>query len=144
MEHLGVSDHIAPSFPGGPYSAFAGRDASRGLATFEVQKVSDDHDDLSDLKPSELDQVGWPTSWNYLDRNLLKSRDSSLLLVSIFHRLLLSNVAHLGKSEQLVPNGYWIEGIEQKNNRITDYKRMKRIEEKRTVLLAIVHPDLES
>ena len=62
MEHLGVSDHIVPSFPGGPYSAFAGRDASRGLATFEVQKVSDDHDDLSDLKPSELDQVGRPTS----------------------------------------------------------------------------------
>jgi hypothetical protein len=28
------------------------------LATFEVQKVSDTYDDLSDLKPSELDQVG--------------------------------------------------------------------------------------
>ena len=42
---------------GGPYSAFAGHDASRGLATFEVQKVSDEPDDLSDLKPSELEQV---------------------------------------------------------------------------------------
>ena len=46
-------------FSGGPYSKFAGHDASRGLATFEVEKVSDEHDDLSDLKPSELEQV-WP------------------------------------------------------------------------------------
>ena len=44
-------------FSGGPYSGFAGRDASRGLATFSVEPVSDDYDDLSDLKPSEMDQV---------------------------------------------------------------------------------------
>jgi len=43
--------------PGGPYSGFAGRDASRGLATFSVDPVSDDYDDLSDLKPSEMEQV---------------------------------------------------------------------------------------
>merc|ERR1739842_136880 len=43
--------------PGGPYSAFAGRDASRGLATFSVEPVSEDYDDLSDLKPHEMDQV---------------------------------------------------------------------------------------
>lgn len=43
--------------PGGPYSAFAGHDASRGLATFDVTKASDTYDDLSDLKPSELEQV---------------------------------------------------------------------------------------
>merc|ERR1719447_1685079 len=43
--------------PGGPYSGFAGRDASRGLATFSVEPVSDDYDDLSDLKPSEMEQV---------------------------------------------------------------------------------------
>jgi hypothetical protein len=42
---------------GGPYSAFAGRDASRGLATFDAGLISDAHDDLSDLKPAELDQV---------------------------------------------------------------------------------------
>ena len=42
---------------GGPYSAFAGRDASRGLATFSVEPVSEDYDDLSDLKPHEMDQV---------------------------------------------------------------------------------------
>merc|ERR1712045_218514 len=43
--------------PGGPYSAFAGRDASRGLATFSVEPVSEDYDDLSDLKPGEMEQV---------------------------------------------------------------------------------------
>merc|ERR1711971_1103882 len=43
--------------PGGPYSGFAGRDASRGLATFSMEPVSDDYDDLSDLKPGELEQV---------------------------------------------------------------------------------------
>ena len=38
----------------GPYSGFAGRDASRGLATFSVDPVSDEYDDLSDLKPGEM------------------------------------------------------------------------------------------
>jgi len=43
--------------PGGPYAGFAGRDASRGLATFRVDTISDEYDDLSDLKPSEIEQV---------------------------------------------------------------------------------------
>jgi len=43
--------------PGGPYSVFAGHDASRGLATFSVHSVSDEYDDLSDLKQSELNEV---------------------------------------------------------------------------------------
>jgi len=42
---------------GGPYCGFAGRDASRGLATFSVEPVSDQYDDLSDLKPNEMEQV---------------------------------------------------------------------------------------
>lgn len=42
--------------PGGPYSIFAGRDASRGLATFSFD-LKEEYDDLSDLKPHEMDSV---------------------------------------------------------------------------------------
>ncbi|KAB7498468.1 Membrane-associated progesterone receptor component 2 [Armadillidium nasatum] len=43
--------------PGGPYSAFAGRDASRALATFSVNDVKDSYDDLSDLSSLQMDSV---------------------------------------------------------------------------------------
>ncbi|XP_067012538.1 membrane-associated progesterone receptor component 2 isoform X2 [Anabrus simplex] len=43
--------------PGGPYSAFAGRDASRGLATFSVVSSKDEYDDLSDLNTMEMESV---------------------------------------------------------------------------------------
>ena len=45
--------------PGGPYSVFAGHDASRALATFSVDAshFKDTYDDLSDLKPSQLESV---------------------------------------------------------------------------------------
>lgn len=45
--------------PGGPYHIFAGKDASRALAKFSVDKSNfkDAADDLSDLKPSELSSV---------------------------------------------------------------------------------------
>jgi membrane-associated progesterone receptor component len=43
---------------GGPYSAFAGRDASRNLATFSVTANDDlEYDDLSDLSHAEMESV---------------------------------------------------------------------------------------
>ncbi|XP_072386500.1 membrane-associated progesterone receptor component 1 [Diabrotica undecimpunctata] len=43
--------------PGGPYAPFGGRDASRGLATFEVNAVTETYDDLSDLSTMEMDSI---------------------------------------------------------------------------------------
>ncbi|XP_017036856.1 membrane-associated progesterone receptor component 1 [Drosophila kikkawai] len=44
--------------PGGPYATFAGRDASRNLATFSVDSNDkDEYDDLSDLTAVEMDSV---------------------------------------------------------------------------------------
>lgn len=43
---------------GGPYAAFGGRDASRGLATFNVTSSdTEEYDDLSDLDTMEMDSV---------------------------------------------------------------------------------------
>ena len=44
---------------GGPYSIFAGRDASRGLATFSLgpEALKDEYDDLSDLNSMQMESV---------------------------------------------------------------------------------------
>lgn len=46
-------------FLGGPYGVFAGRDASRGLATFSLgeESIKDEYDDLSDLNTMQMDSV---------------------------------------------------------------------------------------
>ncbi|CAH0629075.1 unnamed protein product [Chrysodeixis includens] len=40
--------------PGGPYAAFAGKDATRGLATEKVAASETEYDDCSDLTPDEI------------------------------------------------------------------------------------------
>ncbi|XP_010020410.1 PREDICTED: membrane-associated progesterone receptor component 2 [Nestor notabilis] len=46
-------------FSDGPYGIFAGRDASRGLATFRLDKdaLRDEYDDLSDLNAVQMESV---------------------------------------------------------------------------------------
>ncbi|XP_013391212.1 membrane-associated progesterone receptor component 2-like [Lingula anatina] len=44
----------------GPYGLFAGRDASRGLATFSLDTenaIRDEYDDLSDLNSMQMDSI---------------------------------------------------------------------------------------
>ncbi|XP_022126981.1 membrane-associated progesterone receptor component 1 [Pieris rapae] len=43
--------------PGGPYAAFGGKDATRGLATFSVTSSDKEYDDLSDLNSMEMDSI---------------------------------------------------------------------------------------
>jgi len=51
----------------GPYGIFAGRDASRGLGTFNASSdaIRDTYDDLSDLTPTELEGMReWATQFS--------------------------------------------------------------------------------
>ncbi|XP_047370393.1 membrane-associated progesterone receptor component 1-like [Vespa velutina] len=43
--------------PGAPYAVFAGRDASRGLATFTLEPIKDEYDDLSDLDSEQMSSM---------------------------------------------------------------------------------------
>jgi hypothetical protein len=68
---------------GGPYAAFGGKDASRGLATFSVTASEVEYDDLSDLSPPEMDSV---REWEmqFKGESLVVGRFCEFLLNSAF------------------------------------------------------------
>lgn len=47
-------DEVYNLITGGPYSAFAGKDATRGLATGQVAASDKEYDDCSDLAADEI------------------------------------------------------------------------------------------
>lgn len=65
--------------PNGPYAPLAGHDASRALATFNVNAVKDEFDDLSDLNQTEMSSVNeWEEQFSEryeLVGNLVRNKD---------------------------------------------------------------------
>lgn len=96
--------------PGGPYSVFAGRDASRALATFSVDQsqFKDTYDDLSDLKPSQLESV---KEWEmqFLEKypvvgKLLKAGEEPTDYTEQVSNSSLANLASDSNDSNVIPN----------------------------------------
>lgn len=59
MKQAAADMFVLISSVDGPYSVFAGRDASRGLAMFSVSEdvIREEYDDLSDLDNEQMERV---------------------------------------------------------------------------------------
>lgn len=70
--------------PGAAYGVFAGHDASRGLATFQLDRetIKDEYDDLSDLTDGEREQMmewqmQFSEKYDYVGRLLKPGEDAN-------------------------------------------------------------------
>ena len=58
FQTVGVSGPYGFNASDGPYGVFAGKDATRALATFSLaDEIKDGYDDVSDLSSSQMESV---------------------------------------------------------------------------------------
>ncbi|XP_065314261.1 uncharacterized protein LOC135923446 [Gordionus sp. m RMFG-2023] len=74
--------------PQGPYGIFAGRDATRGLAKFNLSEITDNPPDLSDLTTMEMESIKeWELQFNEkyfcVGRLINESEDPSAFVASM-------------------------------------------------------------
>lgn len=92
---MALDSELSPSFSAGPYGIFAGRDASRGLATFCLDKdaLRDEYDDLSDLNAVQMESV---REWEMQFKGIVFWKTEHTLLYIRYRHLLVLVPSLLG------------------------------------------------